>query len=333
MNADRSPTAQAPDLTIDIGSITLANPLIAASGCYNRGAEYGRIVNVAAYGAITLKSITREPRLGNGMPRIALTPSGMLNAIGLQGPGIEYFVEHEAPKLLEVPTAVIASVAGFSVGEFADVAARMDGLPGIVAIELDVSCPNVDSEGECFAVDPRATDAVLSAVKRRVSLPIIAKLTPNVADIRPIARAAEEAGADAISLVNSLRGMAIDVTGARPTLANGTGGLTGPAIRPVAVYQVWEAAQTVKIPIIGMGGVENGRDALEMMMAGARAVAIGTANFRDPEVAVHVGAALAAEAVRRGFASVRSLTGLANPGFAASRWPADRRPSRSGARR
>lgn len=331
--SDRNGPSRSPDQRVDIGRITLKNPTIAASGCYNRGAEYGRVIDVSAYGAITLKSITREPRLGNAMPRIALTPSGMLNAIGLQGPGIGYFVKHEAPKLPSVPTAVIGSVAGFTVGEFVDVAAAMDGLPGIVAIELDVSCPNVDSEGECFAVDPRATDAVVAAVKRRVTLPVIAKLTPNVTDIRPIARAAEEAGADAISLVNSLRGMAIDVERARPALANGTGGLTGPAIRPVAVYQVWEAAQTVKIPIIGMGGIDTGRDALEMMMAGATAIAIGTANFRDPEVPIHVRDAIAAEAARRGFASVRAFTGLANPGFAANRWPADRVPERARAPR
>jgi len=314
------------DLTVDIGHVTLTNPTIAASGCYNRGAEFARVVDIGAYGAITLKSVTREPRLGNAMPRIALTPAGMLNAIGLEGPGIEYFVEHEAPKIPKVPTTVIASAAGFTVGEFVDVASALDGLPGVAAIELDVSCPNVDSEGECFAVDPRTTDAVVAAVKRRIKLPLIAKLTPNVTDIRPIARAAEEAGADAISLINSLRGMAIDVEHARPTLANGTGGLTGPAIRPVAVYQVWEAAQTVRIPIIGMGGIEAGQDALELMMAGATAVGIGTANFRDPEVAAHVREAIAQEARRRGFASVRALTGLANPGFAAKRWPADRKP-------
>ncbi|MBV8222565.1 MAG: dihydroorotate dehydrogenase [Candidatus Eremiobacteraeota bacterium] len=320
-------------MTVDIGHLVLANPTVAASGCYNRGTEFARVVDIGQYGAITLKSVTREPRLGNAMPRIALTPAGMLNAIGLEGPGIEHFLAHEAPKLTKVPTVVIASAAGFTVGEFVDVASALDGVPGVAAIELDVSCPNVDSEGECFAVDPRATDAVVAAVRRRVKLPLIAKLTPNVADIRPIARAAEEAGADAVSLVNSLRGMAIDVDRARPTLANGTGGLTGPAIRPVAVYQVWEAAQTVRIPVIGMGGIESGRDALELMMAGASAVAIGTANFRDPEVHVHVRDAIAAEATRRGFASVRSLTGLANPGFAANRWPPDRRPQKTAAPR
>jgi len=327
MSPARDGAGTKPDLSVDIGRFTLATPLIAASGCYNRGAEFARIVDVGAYGAITLKSITRDPRLGNAMPRIALTPSGMLNAIGLQGPGIEYFIEHEAPKFADAPTKIIGSVAGFTIGEFVEVAARMDGLPGLVAIELDVSCPNVDSEGECFAVDPRATDAVVAAVRRRVRLPIIAKLTPNVTDIRPIARAAEEAGADAISLINTLRGMAIDIEHARSALANGTGGLSGPAIRPVAVYQVWEAAQTVKIPIIGMGGVESGSDAIEMMMAGASAVGIGTANFRDPLIAARANEALAAETTRRRFASVRALTGLANPGFAAARWPADRRPS------
>jgi len=308
------------DSSVDIGGARLKNPVIAASGCYNRGAEYGRVVDVSGYGAITIKSITREPRLGNGMPRVAGTPAGMLNAIGLQGAGIEHFLANEAPKLASVPTAVIASVAGFTVDEFADVAARMDGIANVVAIELDVSCPNVDGEsGACFAADPAATAAVVRAVKRRVRLPVIAKLTPNVADLQPIARAAEAAGADAISLINSVRGMAIDVVRARPMLANAIGGLTGPAIRPVAVAAVWDVAQAVKIPIIGMGGIESGRDALEFMFAGATAVSIGTANFRDPQVHVRVLRAILDETARRGFNSVRALTGLANPDFAGAR--------------
>jgi dihydroorotate dehydrogenase (NAD+) catalytic subunit len=304
-----------PDMTVRLGSAVLKNPVIAASGCYNRGAEYGRIVDVSTYGAVTLKSITREPRLGNAMPRVLSTPSGLLNAIGLEGPGIEHFMAHDAAQLASVPTAVIASVAGFSVDEFAEVAARMDGIPNVVAIELDVSCPNVDAEGECFAANPSATADVVAAVKKRVRLPVIAKLTPNVTDIKPVARAAEAAGADALSLVNSLRGMSVDVENGRPWLANTSGGLTGPAIRPVAVYLVWEVATAVRIPIIGMGGIETGRDALEFMMAGATAVSIGTANFRDPIVQVRVNEAILAEANRRGFTSVAQFVGLANPGF------------------
>jgi len=307
------------ELTVDLGGAVLRNPVIAASGCYNRGAEYGRIVDVSAYGAVTLKSITRLPRLGNDMPRVLSTPAGLLNAIGLQGPGIEYFLAHEAPKLSTVPTAVIASVAGFSVDEFVDVAVRMDGLPNVVAIELDVSCPNVDDEGECFAANPMSTASVVAAVKARVRLPVIAKLTPNVTDIKPIARAAESAGANALSLINSVRGMAIDVDRARPWLANRSGGLTGPAIRPVGVYAVWEAASVVSIPIVGMGGIETGRDALEFLMAGATAVSIGTANFRDPLAPVKVVEAIRAECARRGFSSVRSLVGLANASFAGVR--------------
>ncbi|HXW51090.1 MAG TPA: dihydroorotate dehydrogenase, partial [Candidatus Acidoferrales bacterium] len=244
------------DLRVSIGSAVLKNPTIAASGCYNRGDEFAQIVDVSRYGAITLKSITRSPRLGNDMPRVFPTPSGLLNAIGLQGPGIDHFVAHVAPRLAEVPTAVIASVAGFSVGEFADVASAMDGLPNVVAIELDVSCPNVDREGECFAAEPATLAAVVSAVKSRVKLPVIPKLMPNVADLRPIARAAQEAGANAISLINAVRGVVIDVAHARPMLANVSGGLTGPAIRPIAVHAVWEVASAVKIPIIGIGGVE-----------------------------------------------------------------------------
>jgi dihydroorotate dehydrogenase (NAD+) catalytic subunit len=309
----------AVDMRVDIGGAIIANPVIAASGCYNRGAEYGRITDVRAYGAITLKSVAREPRLGNEMPRIAGAPAGLINAIGLQGPGIEHFLSHDATQLASVPTAVIASVAGFSVAEFAEVAARMDGLPNVIAIELDVSCPNVDREGECFAADPSSTAAVVEAVKRRVKLPVIAKLTPNVADVKPVARAAQDAGADAISLINSLRAIAIDVERTRPVLANVSGGLTGPAIKPVALYHVWEAARTVTVPLIGMGGIETGEDAIEFMLAGATAVSIGTANFRDPDVASKVNVALAAEAGRRGLGSVRGLTGLANAGFAGAK--------------
>lgn len=304
------------DTRVRIGSARLKNPLVAASGCYNRGAEFARVVDPAAYGAIVLKSITAQPRLGNAMPRVAPTPAGMLNAIGLQGPGIEYFLTHEAPALASAPTAIIASVAGFSVAEFAAVAARMDGLPNVVAIELDVSCPNVDREGECFAADPDSTAAVVAAVKERVSLPVIAKLTPNVADIKPIALAAQSAGADAVSLINAVRGMAVDVTAARPVLANVSGGLSGPAIRPIAVNAVWEAAKVLRIPIIGMGGIETGRDALEFLMAGATAVAIGTANFRDPLVPLRVLRDIEKEAERRKLSTVAALTGLAHPSFA-----------------
>ncbi len=306
----------AKDTRIAIGTAVLRNPVIAASGCYNRGAEYAKITDVSRYGAVTIKSITREPRLGNDMPRIAATPGGMLNAIGLQGPGIEYFLAHDAPQLADVPTAVIASVAGFTVDEFADVASAMDGLPNVVAIELDVSCPNVDREGQCFAADTQSIAAVVRAVKSRVKLPVIAKLMPNVADLKPIARAAQEAGADALCVINAVRGMEIDVIRARPILANHTGGLTGPAIRPIAVHAVWEVAQAVTIPIIGTGGIEKGRDALEFLFAGATAVGIGTANFRDPLVHIHVLETIDAEMKRRNVASVRALTGLANPDFA-----------------
>lgn len=310
------PNSAPLDTRVVIGSAVLRNPTIAASGCYNRGAEFGAIVDVSRYGAVTLKSITRHPRLGNDMPRIATTPAGMLNAIGLQGPGIEYFLTHEAPKLTSVPTAVIASVAGFTVDEFADVAAAMDGLPNVVAIELDVSCPNVDREGECFAAEATSLARVVEAVKSRVKLPVIPKLMPNVADLKPIARAAQEAGADAVSLINAVRGMVIDVVRARPMLANRSGGLTGPAIRPIAVHAIWEVAQTITIPIIGIGGVEKGSDALEFLFAGATAIGIGTANFRDPLVHVKVTEAIELEMQRRGASSVGQLTGLAHPGFA-----------------
>jgi dihydroorotate dehydrogenase (NAD+) catalytic subunit len=315
MTSDSSvvgPANAGPDMSVNIGGAILKNPVIAASGCYNRGAEFGRLVDVGAWGAITLKSVTREPRLGNPMPRVVNTPAGLLNAIGLEGPGIEHFLQHEAPKLASVPTAVIASVAGFTVDEFAFVAAKLDGLPNVAAIELDISCPNVESEGgTCFAAEPAATAAVVRAVKKSVRLPLIAKLTPNVTDLRPIAVAAENAGADALSLINSVRGMAIDAGRARSVLANGIGGLTGPAIRPIAVAAVWDVAQVVRIPIIGMGGIETGCDALEFLFAGATAVAIGTATFRDPQVHVRVLAEIETEIMRRGLGSVSELVGLA----------------------
>ncbi len=303
-----------PDLQLRIGTAVFKNPVIAASGCYNRGAEYGRITDVARYGAITLKSVTREPRLGNEMPRTWSTPAGMLNAIGLQGPGIDHFMRVEAPKLATVPTAVVGSVAGFSVEEFADVAARMDTVEAIVAIELDVSCPNVDREGQCFAAEPESIAAVVKAVKARTHKPIIAKLMPNVSDLRPIARAAEAAGADALSLINAVRGMVIDVRAAVPMLANRSGGLSGPAIRPIAVHAVWEVAGAVNVPLIGMGGIENGRDALEFLFAGASGVAIGTANFRNPLVHVDVLAEISAEMLRRKARSIGELVGLARKG-------------------
>jgi len=312
-------TSSALDMSVRIGSALLKNPIIAASGCYNRGAEYSRVTDISQYGAITLKSVTRQPRLGNEMPRTMSTPAGMLNAIGLQGPGIEYFLKADAPALAHVPTAVIASVAGFTVEEFAYVAERMDGIPNVVALELDVSCPNVDREGECFAAQPSSIAAVVAAVKKRARLPVIAKLMPNVSDLKPIAKAAQEAGADALSLINAVRGIAIDVKNALPLLANVTGGLTGPAIRPIAVHAVWEVASAVTIPLIGMGGIETGRDALEFLFAGAGAVAIGTANFRRPDVHMEVLAGIVAEMRGRGCERVTSLTGLANPRFAGSR--------------
>ncbi len=305
-------SSTALDTTVKLGSAVLKNPVIAASGCYNRGEEFGEIIDLAAWGAITLKSITRHPRLGNDMPRVFPTPSGLLNAIGLQGPGIDFFLKHVAPELAHVPTAVIASVAGFSVVEFADVAAAMDGIPNVVAIELDVSCPNVDREGQCFAADPTSLAMVVDAVKSRVKLPVIPKLMPNVADLRPIARAAQHAGADAVSLINAVRGMVIDIERALPMLANESGGLTGPAIRPIAVHAVWEVAHAVTIPIIGIGGLETGHDALEFLFAGARAVGIGTANFRDPLAHVRVVESIEAEMRRRHCRSVGELTGLAH---------------------
>jgi dihydroorotate dehydrogenase (NAD+) catalytic subunit len=270
------------DLSLQIGSLSLKNPLIAASGCFGYGVEYADVVDLAALGAIVSKGLFLKAREGHPAPRIVETPSGMLNAIGLQGIGAQRFIDEKMPELRRRGATVIVNVCGTTIDEYVEVSRMLADTDGVGAIELNISCPNIKEGGIQFGCSLNGTFDVVSAVRKVTRIPVIPKLTPNVTDVASFARAAEEAGADAVSLVNTFLAMVIDVETRKPKISNGVGGLSGPAIRPIAVRMVHECRQTVKIPVIGMGGIADARDALEFMIAGANAVQIGTANFVDP---------------------------------------------------
>ena len=304
------------DLSVKIGGLTLPYPTLMGSGCYGSGEEFAPFVDLAQIGAVVLKSVTREPRLGNATPRLVHTPAGMLNAIGLQNPGIDWYLEHDVAKFAGRPCTIVGSVAGFSVDDYSYVCERLAKRPEIAAIELNISCPNVASEGETFACDPRLTGKVVRAARSVTDKTLIVKLSPNVTDIASIAREAQAAGADALAVINTVRGMAIDTHTWRPRLGNVTGGLSGPAIRPIAVLAVYEVARAVTIPIVGQGGIETTSDALEFFLAGASAVSIGTANFTDPRVPVRIVAELREYLAQRNLRSLSSIVGKANVGFA-----------------
>ena len=309
----------APSLAVTLGSLRLEAPTLMGSGCYGSGEEYSPFVDLAGIGGVVLKSVTRLPRLGNPTPRLAPTPSGMLNAIGLQNPGIEAYLAHDVAKFADRPCAVIGSVAGFSVDDYAYVTERLAARDEIDAVEINISCPNVGHEGETFACDPLLAERATAAARAATEKTLIVKLSPNVTDITEIARRVEAAGADALAVINTVRGMAIDVDRLEPRLGNGSGGLSGPAIRPIAVLAVWEVARSVKIPIVGQGGIETARDALEFFLAGASAVSIGTGNFTDPRAPLSVAEGVRAYLAARGHASLRDIVGRANPAFAGAR--------------
>jgi len=276
------PRKHEADLSVRIGSLTLANPVMSASGCFGYGVEYADFVDLSSLGAVVVKGLFLEERKGHPAPRIVETPAGMINAIGLQGIGVHRFVKEKMPELRAHRATVVVNVCGTSVDEYAEVSRILSEAEGVHAIELNISCPNIKEGGIQFGCSLMGTHDVVSAVRKVTSLPIIPKLTPNVTDPASFARAAEEAGADAVSLVNTFLALAIDVETRRPKISNGMGGLSGPAIRPIAVRMVYECRQAVKIPVIGMGGIMDARDALEFMIAGATAVQVGTANFVDP---------------------------------------------------
>lgn len=300
------------DLTVQMAGVEFRNPVITASGTYGFGSEYAPYCPLEALGGITVKGITPQPRLGNPVPRLAETPAGLLNAIGLENPGLEEFVKVVLPSLREFPTQVIANISGFSVEDYALMARTLQRDSGLAALEVNISCPNVKHGGMHFGTDPKSAEAVIRAVKQETDLPVIAKLSPNVTDIREMARAVARGGADAISLINTLLGMSIDIEKKKPVLANTFGGLSGPAVRPVAVRMVWEVAETVDLPIIGMGGISSWQDAVEFLLAGASAVSLGTGNFLNPSLPLHVSTGIETYCRRHGFASVRELTGLAH---------------------
>ena len=270
------------DLSVQIGSLTLANPVIAASGCFGYGVEYADVVDLSLLGGVAVKGLFLAERQGHPPERIIETPAGMLNAIGLQGIGVHRFIKEQLPELRRRRAVVIVNICGSTLDEYVELARILSDVEGVAALELNISCPNIKEGGITFGSSLEGTFDVVSSVKKVTRLPVIPKLTPNVTDVASFARASEEAGADAVSLVNTFLAMAIDVDTRRPSLSNIVGGLSGPAIRPIAIRMVYECRRAVKIPVIGMGGIASARDALEFMIAGATAVQVGTANFADP---------------------------------------------------
>ena len=297
------------DLSVRIGSLTLTNPILAASGCFGYGVEYADSLDLASLGGVVSKGLFLQAREGHPPPRIVETPAGMINAIGLQGIGARRFVEERLPELRRLGATVIANVSGVTLDEYAEVARVLSDAEGVAALELNISCPNIKEGGIQFGCSLAGTYDVVNAVRKVTSLPIMPKLTPNVTDVASFARAAEDGGADAVSLVNTFLAMAIDVETRRPRLSNIMGGLSGPAIRPIAVRMVWECFQAVRLPIIGMGGIASVSDALEFIIAGASAVQVGTANFVDPFIWSKLTDGIDAYLDRHGIARVCDLVG------------------------
>ena len=306
--------AEAIDLTVDLGrGLVLPNPILVASGTFGYGIEYGDVVEVDRLGAICCKGTTRKPRIGNPTPRVTETPAGMLNSIGLQNPGVDVVIEKYAATWAGWRVPVIVNVAGESVADYVEVTRRLEGVPGIAGIELNISCPNVGKGGLQFAIDAGAAAEVTAAVRRATDLPLLVKLSPNVADIRPIARAIADAGADALTAINTLSGIAVAAGRAKPLLGNVYGGLSGPAVKPVALRIVYEAAQAVSIPVIAIGGVTELADVLDFLAVGAVAAQVGTAIFADPTLPVRLVDELTAHCAAEGLGSHRELIGTALP--------------------
>ncbi len=277
-----------PDISVAIGKLRLKNPVLCASGCFGYGQEYAELVDLSMLGGIILKGITLKERKGNPMPRIVETPAGMLNSVGLQNMGLSRFLRDKLPLLSDIPTAVIANICGETPEEYAAIAKELSDKDGISALEINISCPNVSHGGMLFGQDMMLTFEVVNLVRKQTSLPLIVKLSPNVTDIASIARAAVDGGADAVSLINTLLGMSIDIKTKKPYLANITGGLSGPAVKPVALRMVWEVCKAVNVPVIGQGGIMTWEDSIEFLLVGATAICIGTANFVNPKAGMEI---------------------------------------------
>ncbi len=300
------------DLSVRINRLRLKNPVMTASGTFGYGLEYADFVSLDQIGGIIVKGTTLQPREGNDYPRMAETPSGMLNCVGLQNKGVDYFCDHIYPQIKDIDTNMIVNVSGSSPDTYAECAARIDRLDRIPAIELNISCPNVKQGGMAFGTTCAGAASVVRAVRQRYNKTLIVKLSPNVTDIAEIAKACEAEGADSVSLINTLMGMAIDIEKRQPMLSIATGGLSGPALKPIAVRMVWQVAKAVKIPVIGLGGICNAADAIEFLMAGATAIQIGTANFIDPTVTLKVRDGINEWLDRHGCTSVSEIIGALN---------------------
>lgn len=298
-----------PDMTVNLAGIPLRNPVMTASGTFGYGEEFAEYVDLESIGAFVTKGLSLKARAGNPTPRIVETPGGMLNAIGLQNVGIDAFIAKKVPYFRSIKTPAIANFFGNTVDEYAEMARRLDEVPEVAALEVNISCPNVKQGGIVFGTDPDCAASVVTACRAVTKKPLIVKLSPNVTDVVAMAKACEDAGADALSLINTLTGMAIDLQKRRPVLANITGGFSGPAIKPVALRMVWQVAKAVKVPIIGIGGIMNATDALEFMLAGATAVQIGTASFINPGAAQKIAEEMEAWLVANGVADIKSLIG------------------------
>lgn len=297
------------DLSVEIGKLKLKNPIMTASGTFGYGEEFADFIDLNRLGGIIVKGTTLHHREGNPYPRMAETPSGMLNAVGLQNKGVEYFIEHIYPRIKDLDARVIVNVSGSCIDDYVAVCEKLSPLDKVAAVEINISCPNVKQGGMGFGTTCSGAESVTSAVRKAYDGTMIVKLTPNVTDITEIARAVEAAGADAVSLTNTFLGMAIDVEKRKPMLSTITGGLSGPCIRPIAVRMVWQVANAVKVPVVGLGGIASGRDAIEFLLAGATAVQIGTANFVDPQVTVKAIDYIEDYLKRHQIASVRELIG------------------------
>jgi dihydroorotate dehydrogenase (NAD+) catalytic subunit len=298
-----------PDLSVEVGSVRLKNPVLTASGTFGYGLEFLPFLELSELGGIVAKGLSPQPRKGNPPERIVETPAGMLNAIGLQNVGVDAFIGDKLPQLRRHDTAVVANVFGETEGEYVEVCRKLDAATGVAAIELNVSCPNTEAGGMIFGNDAASLARITRACRRATRLPLWVKLSPNVTDIRDTAKAAEAEGADALSLVNTFVGMVVDVDKRRPVLANISGGLSGPAIRPLAVWMTWQVRRAVAIPIVGMGGIMTARDAIEFILAGATAVQVGTANFVNPRAAVDIAHGLGQWLSERNVGSIRELVG------------------------
>lgn len=298
-----------PDCRVDVGGLQLNNPVMTAAGTFGYAAEYASFLDLDRLGAIIVKGLSMKPVVGNPMPRIVETSCGMLNAVGLENIGLAHFIRDKLPFLQTLASPVIVNIYGGCLDDYAELAARLDDIEAVSGIEINISCPNVSSGGLAFGVEPASAFQVVNAVRKRTSRPLMVKMTPNVTDITLIAKSVEDAGADAVSLINTITGMAIDVETRRPKLANITGGLSGPAIKPIALRMVWQVVRAVRIPVVGIGGIVNAGDALEFLIAGATAVQIGTANFLNPEGTLKIIEGITDYLRRHGIRKITDLIG------------------------